>query len=135
MSRAELVPAGAAVQAWLDLNGKSQQWLAREMNARRLEAGITTRIQRSNLWRWMTGRQGINIDDATLIQQITAGPDPERPDPTRVLVTLWSVHAALKKPRTSRSPDPPTSAPRRGKRSAPIRTSPVPKATPRGKAA
>lgn len=82
--QADLTPAGATVQQWLDRQAKQQAWLVRELNRLRLERGITGRAGRSTLWRWMTGAALINIDDAALIEAITGTP-----------IALWSQHAEL----------------------------------------
>jgi len=83
MPKAEVGAAGAVLQEWLEATGRSQEWLVEQINTRRAAASVHERVQRSNLWRWMTARQRINVDEATLIQQITEG---------RVPVTLWSIH-------------------------------------------
>ena len=85
----DLVAAGVALKAWLEANEKSQTWLVEEINRRRATA---EKLGRSNLWRWMTGEQRINNDDATLIQAITSAEGTQGPP---VLATQWSRHADL----------------------------------------
>ena len=88
-----LTSGGHAVQTWLDENGRSQQWLVDEVNRQRGQRGIRQRIGRSTLWRWMTGKTLINVNDAMLIQIITG-----------LAMSLWSQHStndpvAVLKPR------------------------------------
>jgi hypothetical protein len=72
--KGRLTPAGAFVRDWLGANDKDQQWLVDELNRRREAQGFTDRTSRICLWRWMTGKHVINIDDATLIAEITGLP-------------------------------------------------------------
>lgn len=75
---------GEELQGWLDTNQRPLIWLVDEMNRRRREAGVASAVGRSNLWRWMTGKLRINVDDATLIEQITEG---------AILATRWSIYS------------------------------------------
>ncbi len=83
MTANALSPAGLAVHKRLSDMGKSQQWLADEMNRRRAERGRTEKVGRATLWRWMTAKSVINVDDATLIEAVTG-----------VRAILWSQYAA-----------------------------------------
>ncbi len=78
----KLTLAGTAVQSRLAELDKSQQWLADEMNSRRDQRGIHGRVQRATLWRWMTGKSVMNVDDATLIEAVVGVP-----------AILWSQYA------------------------------------------
>jgi hypothetical protein len=78
-----LTLGGRAVQTWLDTNGHSQQWLVDEVNRQREHRGIPERIGRSTLWRWMTGKTLINVNDAMLLQIVMG-----------VEISIWSQHSA-----------------------------------------
>jgi hypothetical protein len=80
-----LTAAGRFIRKWLDDNDKDQQWLLDELNRRRDGHGVIDRVTRTNLWRWMTGKNQINIDDAALIAEITGLP-----------MRLWSRYASDK---------------------------------------
>lgn len=80
-----LTPAGRFIRQWLEDNDKDQQWLVDEMNRRREDHGVADRISRTNIWRWMTGKNLINIDDAALIAEIIGLP-----------MKLWSRYTSGK---------------------------------------
>jgi hypothetical protein len=81
MAKTGAAPPAAeqSVKHWLEEHGKSQQWLANQINALRAEQGVPQQIGRGTLWRWMSGTNLINVDDALRIRSITGTP-----------VHLWS---------------------------------------------
>lgn len=81
-----LITAGRVLEGALARAKKDKVWLTRQINRRRRAEGIRAKVERGMLWRWMTGERRINIDDAVLIQLITA----ELGEP--VDARVWSRH-------------------------------------------
>ena len=79
-------PNSDELSRWLREQGKSQQWLADELNRLRADNGIAGRVARATIWRWISRATQISLDDAVMVEAVTRG---------RVRAINWSSFASL----------------------------------------